>query len=314
MRRILLLFLFLPFLFSCSPDSGSVGFSVVTWNMGSFFDSRYDGGEYDGWKKSDGWNDERYQERINKTVMYMASNFKEADLIILEEVESRDVLISLLEGGLKKEGYIYYGIASDNKELSVAFISRIKPLDISFLFVPSSRAMLNMEFLVNGERIRVIGVHLRSRLKDENKEIRVEELSFLKEEALCSDIPLIVMGDFNCDPFIHTDEMGSRREAKSVLNLTGDGREAYGGILFSPFFDYAMPTQGGTYFFDGEWERLDNILLNSFFFDGDGIEYEKTTVIKGAGSYDHSGLPLEYDKSTGLGLSDHFALMASFVI
>ena len=246
--------------------------------------------------------------------MYMVSNFMDADVIVLEEVESSEVLISLLEGGMKKEGYIYYGIASDESDLSVAFISRIKPVSLRLLFVPSSRPMLSLDFDINGEMVRIIGVHLRSRLKEENKEIRREELLMLKDEAEKCDCPLIIIGDFNIDPFIHKEEMCDTREGETTLPLTGDGSRAYGGRLFSPYLDYASPLIGGTYFFEGQWERLDNILLSSFFFDWEGIEYEGTTIIKGGDASDYLGRPLKYDKSTGKGVSDHFALKSTFTI
>ena len=264
----------IPLLLSCSPSPDKEErFVIVTWNMCEFFDSREDGGEYAGWRESDGWNDAKYNERIKKCVMYMVSNFMDADVIVLEEVESSEVLISLLEGGMKKEGYIYYGIASDESDLSVAFISRIKPVSLRLLFVPSSRPMLSLDFDINGEMVRIIGVHLRSRLKEENKEIRREELLMLKDEAEKCDCPLIIIGDFNIDPFIHKEEMCDTREGETTLPLTGDGSRAYGGRLFSPYLDYASPLIGGTYFFEGQWERLDNILLSSFFFDWEGIEY-----------------------------------------
>ena len=305
----------IPLLLSCSPSPDKEErFVIVTWNMCEFFDSREDGGEYAGWRESDGWNDAKYNERIKKCVMYMVSNFMDADVIVLEEVESSEVLISLLEGGMKKEGYIYYGIASDESDLSVAFISRIKPVSLRLLFVPSSRPMLSLDFDINGEMVRIIGVHLRSRLKEENKEIRREELLMLKDEAEKCDCPLIIIGDFNIDPFIHKEEMCDTREGETTLPLTGDGSRAYGGRLFSPYLDYASPLIGGTYFFEGQWERLDNILLSSFFFDWEGIEYEGTMIIKGGDASDYLGRPLKYDKSTGKGMSDHFALKSTFTI
>lgn len=305
----------IPLLLSCSPSPDKEErFVIVTWNMCEFFDFREDGGEYAGWRESDGWNDAMYNERIKKCVMYMVSNFMDADVIVLEEVESSEVLISLLEGGMKKEGYIYYGIASDESDLSVAFISRIKPVSLRLLFVPSSRPMLSLDFDINGEMVRIIGVHLRSRLKEENKEIRREELLMLKDEAEKCDCPIIIIGDFNIDPFIHKEEMCDTREGETTLPLTGDGSRAYGGRLFSPYLDYASPLMGGTYFFEGQWERLDNILLSSFFFDWEGIEYEGTTIIKGGDASDYLGRPLKYDKSTGKGMSDHFALKSTFTI
>lgn len=302
-------------LVSCSPDSGRETFTVSTWNMCQFFDAREDGSEMDGWREKDGWNGKKYQERIDSTVKYMASNMKDTDFIVLEEVESASILEDLLEGGLKREGYLYYGLAQEESGmLSVGFISRLRPESVSAVTVRGGRPMVSVVMNINGERVRIVGVHLRSRLTDENEEIRREEMEAIKSMALNDDIPLIVLGDFNADPFIHTSEISGERNEEAVLLLSGDGREGRGGVLFSPFLDYGSPLLGGTYYYSGMWEKLDNVLLSSHFFDWEGIEYKESEIVKGGGASDSAGRPMKYDKATGLGYSDHFALKVTFTI
>ncbi|MGN1164204.1 MAG: endonuclease/exonuclease/phosphatase family protein, partial [Candidatus Ornithospirochaeta sp.] len=317
-RETILAILCVSFLLaSCSPSVEKDTFSVASWNMYQFFDGRDDGTEMEGWRKGE-WSTEKYRKRIRATVEYMVKNLNDADVMIVEEVESNDVLESLLEGGLRREGYLYYGLAqSEDGKLSVGFLSRLKPVAVRLLGVPSARPMVELEVTAGGENVKIIGVHLRSRLSNENKEIRKEELSLIKKIASETEGPLIVMGDFNVDPLLHKGEMEEGRWGSSegtVLTLTGDGFQAKCGVLYSPYLDYASPLEGGTYHYEGQWEKLDNVLLSSSFFDGDGIEYLETRIVKGSGSSDHIGRPLPYDKESGLGFSDHFAIMSTFSI
>lgn len=302
------------FLVSCSPSPEKSSFSVASWNMHEFFDGRDDGTEMDGWKKGE-WNTEKYLKRVKSVVEYIVKNLGEADVLILEEVESNDVLKSLLEGGLKRAGYVYYGLAQAGEgKLSVGFLSRMKPSRVSLTGVPSSRPMLVLDFVIGESAVKIVGVHLRSRLSEENSEIRREELSLIEKIARDSDEALIVAGDFNSDPFLHKGEMEKKGGGDAVLFLTGDGFKARDGVLYSPFVDNASPLEGGTYHYQGQWEKLDNVLLSSEFFDSESIEYVETRIVKGGGSTDHMGRPLPYDKDSGLGYSDHFAIMATFSI
>ena len=97
MRRFLLLLLILIFLCSCSPESEPGFFAIATWNMAEFFDGRDDGTEFPEWSGKSGWNQDKFNERIEKSVMYILSNLADADLLVLEEIESEEVLVFMLE-------------------------------------------------------------------------------------------------------------------------------------------------------------------------------------------------------------------------
>ena len=318
MRRFLLLLLVLIFLCSCSPESEPGFFAIATWNMAEFFDGRDDGTEFPEWSGKSGWNQDKFNERIEKSVMYILSNLADADLIVLEEIESEEVLVAMLEKGLKKSGYLYYGLAqTESGMLSVAFLSRVKPKEVALYSVPSSRPMLSLKMNVNGEDIHIVAVHLRSRLEEKNDGIRREELELIASIAGRETLPLVVLGDFNSDPTIHTSEMAGDRwgyNGEAIILLTGDGRMAEDGVLYSPYLDYASPLEGGTYFYEGRWEKLDNVLLSSHFFDGESIEFRETRIVKGSGSADYSGKPIKYSPKSGSGMSDHFALLSYFSV
>lgn len=303
-----LFFLFSLLLVSCSPYTTKGGFTVTSWNTYCFFDGVSSGSEYTEFLSSGGYSREKYQKRVETTAFYIASTMRDSDVIILEEIESEDVLSDLLEAGLGGLGFRYYGLAQKSAgELSVGFISKTRPSSYAFHSTPSSRAVLELKFNVEGEIVTIFGVHLKSQLNDSSS--RIEELSLIRtlvERTAGENV--IVIGDFNTD-CITGGEMGDGRNGdKYALTLTGDGAEAFGGTLFSPYLDYGCRTEGGSYYYDGVWYNYDNALLSSSFFDSVGLEYDSFEIVSGALSKTSSGTPLKYEKTTGSGFSDHFAI------
>ncbi len=308
MRLFLLMLLIL--LSSCSPERKKNTLTITSWNAYCFFDGSDDGTEFTEFTSAGGYDREKYLERIEAASRYMALNMGESDMIILEEIESADVLKDLLEENLRALGFMYYGLAQKSEgSLSVGFISKFRPEAFNFhSFASSSRVIAEIRFSVCGETVTLLGVHLRSRLNDDT--VRIGELSLIKTLIeRKKDEAVIVMGDFNTD-CVRDGEIGDRRQTgDAVIYLTGDGSASYNGVLFSPYLDYGKPLDEGSYYHDGVWYNYDNALLTSAFFDGNGVEYDGFSIVKGADAVTSAGTPLKYDKSTSTGYSDHFAIM-----
>ncbi len=300
--------LLLSLLISCSPSPERDILEITSWNAYCFFDGSENGTEYSEFKSSGGYTRDKYNKRVEKTALYMIETMRESSFIILEEIESSDVLYDLIEAGLKNVGFVYYGLAqTSDGALSVGFISKIKPSSFKFHSTPDSRPIMEINFLYNGEMVVLLAVHLRSQLDTSStREIELELLRTIVEEREGENI--IIIGDFNTD-CISGSEIGDRRLGNDyILSLTGDGMKARGGTLFSPYLDYGTSINKGSYYYDGEWYTYDNALLTSSFFDGNGLEYLDFRIVAGADAKTTSGLPLKYDKSTGTGYSDHFAI------
>lgn len=306
---MMLLFLFLVFfIVSCSPEIDDSLLTITSWNAYCFFDGVDNSTEYTEFLASGGYTREKYNARIVSTVRYMSSHMSDSDIIIMEEIESEDVLYDLLECGLKRLGFSYYGLAQrKDGELSVGFLSKIKPSSFSLHMTDSSRPVLEINILFKGEMVTLLCVHLKSRLNDES--LREEEMRLvlsLVEEKEGENV--IVIGDFNSD-CLSGSEMGDERRGDGfIITLTGDGAKAYDGRLFSPYLDYGSSTTGGSYYYDGTWYTYDNALLTWPLFDGKGLEYSDFSIVSPAEGKTTAGLPLKYDKSTGGGYSDHFAI------
>lgn len=312
-KIIIILFVVMTAISSCKVEREEEDFSIITWNMYSFFDEVEDGDEYDGFD-SKNYTIKKYENRVLKTSSAISKHFSDATLIVLEEVESEHVLKDLLTKDLIKKGYKYYGIAP-GEGLKVGYISKVKPKGVKVHKAEGeSRYILELDFLLKGEEFVVFSLHLRSRLKIENDEIRKKELSFLS--YLISEHPydnVIVVGDFNTSPEFYDGCMSLDSSKKETpIIITGDGASAYGNKLYSEEYDREHPLSGWTYHYKGEYSFLDHALCNYTFFDGDGWEYDRTEIRRIADGTDGGGNPILYDVKTESGYSDHFALFINF--
>lgn len=310
MRLLITLMTVLLLLSSCSLSSSEDGdFSIATYNAYALFDDTEDGDEYDGFSKSDGYSAAKYSARISALAVFLGK-YVDADVIILEEVESDIVLVDLLESGLSDKGYLWYGLAGGDTVINVGFISRYKPAVARSHSFDGERAMLELLINKGSDSIRIYGVHLRSQLDDDSEEVRYGQLAHLRTLAEDHEDDLvIILGDFNVDPSIG--ESGIAEYPVSnwrtmPMPVTGDPGSVTEHIRYSAFLDGDLYYEDGTYYYDSEWYFYDNILLNDLAFDGEGLDFSSEEIIAPAVAADLYGRPQRYDVSDGSGYSDHF--------
>ena len=298
-----------------SPDHGA--FSVTTYNAYCFFDGVGDGDEFEGFRKADGYTEAVYDERVRNTAVMLGLN-ADADVIILQEIESEIVLRDLIEHGLDKKGYRYYGLAGGADDvISVGFISRLEPAAVRMHSFAGERPILELAFLAAGERITVFGVHLRSRIDDGNDDLRRLQLEHLASLiGMRNDSFVIVAGDFNLDPRMPDEAAAVYPEMvtpDTVISVSADPGRVHAGVMYAPIFDDELVLSSpGTYFFDGSWYIYDSIITGSEGADGTGLELEEIDVIVSYELLDQLSRPLRFDSSTGRGFSDHLPVMATF--
>mgnify|MGYP002676930748 FL=1 len=92
-RRIL--YSLLAFIFSgCfSARIPANSFSIVNWNVQTFFDGNCDGTEYSNFTKSQIWGKESYKKRLEK--LCAAINSINADIFVFEEIENSGILYDI---------------------------------------------------------------------------------------------------------------------------------------------------------------------------------------------------------------------------
>lgn len=311
MRKVFLFLSLLLFLASCKDSKSKNEYVISTYNMYLFFDGYYSGVEYSPFKQSEGFTYEVYKERVKLTSKYLAKHMGDSDVIVLQEVENSSVLKDLLDAGLKKYGFKYYGFADSSDVFSVAYISKIPPIEANIHSVDNSRPILELLFNFGGEEISIYTLHAASKLNDGGESQRYELFSLLATLlSLNKDRLIAVLGDFNADIREGEDGIASDDSSLSLTSAivaTKDTRFT-DNHYFSPMLLPGEIDGDGTYFYQGKWYFLDNILLSKEAFDYKGLEYKCTEIVSPIEAKDTSGFPLRFDVKSKKGYSDHFAL------
>lgn len=309
---------FTVLLISCGAATSSCAtgskreFSVLNWNLQTFFDAEFDGNEYAEFRNgSSGWNYEKYEARLDR----LASVIKlmDCDVVVMEELEKEGQLYDIanrLAGNFdssKSYGYAFFA-KDEGSSIGCGIISRLPVAEATVHQLdirgesekqPSMRPIIKCS-LINGEdKITLFVNHWKSKsggaeATEKWRDYQEKQLADLMYESLCNrERNILAVGDFNRD----------------ILEF----KRLYGGVsqniilrgsheihLYSPWFDEKGNLFGpGSYFYDGEWSRIDN------FFAAGGLTISDFKVQNNGSWTDSEGHPLRYKVYAGTGYSDH---------
>jgi len=192
-----------------------------------------------------------------------------------------------------------------------------------------------------GEK-RVAAAHyLRSLIRDRlryrtsemltgaNRSVRVPKQSDLEARA---DLPIVVMGDFNDEPFDDSMQILSTtpvvKAVREELKVRGRSRtdrfRSYKATplrLFDPFWQYATGS-AGSYYRSPRWRTYDQILLSRgllrsdsplTYVDQSAHVFNDPDVTRPNGESivftNRTGKPKSFDSRKGVGCSDHFPVV-----
>jgi len=104
--------------------SGKAGtITLMTWNLNNLFDGVEDGTEYDEYRKSAGWSEEKYRGRLNTIKDAISRIEPKPDLIVFQEVENLTILDDIA-GSLS--GFAWSHFANNPEAaLGIGIISRL---------------------------------------------------------------------------------------------------------------------------------------------------------------------------------------------
>ncbi len=326
MIPISFLLFFILSLFSCkgdTPKPQNSTFSVITFNMQTFFDDLDDGDEYTDYLRKNGWDKSAYDKRIECTERLLREEaFSSADVIFFQEIESERVLRDLLSGGLSRRGFIYYGVAESEGPISVGYISKLKAIDFSFHYTDGQRCIMKLDFLKDNTQFRCYTLHAKSNIgtDGENKAARVAMARHINE-LLERDrsIPSIVLGDFNTGLSATIDDMLVSASYNSIAEIRESGALAVSELLplrddrllYDPLYDdNQMFYSDGTYYYQGKWYVYDHILMNYSL-----CSLAQSALVSILSEYTSAsdGLPFAFNKEKGSGFSDHFAVKLDII-
>lgn len=297
--------------------SAKKNISLVCWNVQTFFDAVTCGSEYKDFKNSERWTKEKYMQRLNKLCDVMTS--LNPDIFVMEEIENAEVVQDIAnalagESWERKKNWQYTCFAKDSDSaIGCAVFSRYElcslkchTLDIRTQAEaqPSSRPLMQLTVLAGNQELELFVNHWKSKSGGQEE---TEIWRDWQELALADNVLLnqslgktsVMCGDFNrsAEDFILAEE--DRRHGNTLLRGTRGLAAAW-----SPWFrsDGKFATEGGSYFYNDEWERIDNIMVA-----GDAAISSFSTVTDSPVA-DEEGLPAAFKIFTGEGCSDHLPL------
>ena len=298
-----------------SADSSGTkrSFTLVCWNVQTFFDAVTTGTEYKDFKNSERWNKEKYAKRLNKLCEVMTS--LNPDIFVMEEIENDEVvqdIANTLAGGSwdNKKNWQYACFAKESgSAIGCAVFSRYEIVSLKTHSLdiqtqgeaqPSSRPLMQVTVCIGDREVELFVNHWKSKSGGEEE---TEIWRDWQELVLCETAEaydsVVMCGDFNrsAEDFI------TAPEATEKFNTVLRGTDSLLNV-YSPWFrsDGKLADETGSYFYSGEWERIDNIFVLG------NASITSFSAITDSPLADEDGIPVSYKIYTGEGCSDHLPL------
>jgi endonuclease/exonuclease/phosphatase family metal-dependent hydrolase len=203
------------------------------------------------------WNEDVLAAKIKNLsrVIRAYNKGRGADIVVLQEVENKNVLEMLVNNGLKGLGYKYISLVEgpDSRGIDVGVLSRypvvsenIHLIDLTGIAKPS-RGILEVKIKVGKKTITVFGNHWPS--QHNPSEARFAASERLIELAHNADSNIVIAtGDFNTT---------KKDLPNGIENLRGtftDVEERSRKLLFKKLWS-------GTHWYKGHWGSLDKIFV-----------------------------------------------------
>ncbi|OFZ13516.1 MAG: hypothetical protein A2X86_10695 [Bdellovibrionales bacterium GWA2_49_15] len=343
------------FLMMFDADASPASFRVLTYNAENFFDHLHDADTHDyqylplEYKNSHpevqaycatqtgyyrdrcfkmDWNEATFHAKaMNIARVIKESGAETPDILILQEVENKNVLQKLVDWGLANEGYreILLVKGPDPRGINVGILSKFPlsqgmkyhQIDLSPVYpAPQkpklTRGILEGTFNVHGVDVTIFSNHWPS--QNNPHTTRVIAAQVFVKAAKAAPGYVISAGDFNT-----TEQDRPNGINEYLLNPNRDPmfldfeKVHYGEQLS----DEIVP-QRGTYAYKGKWQSLDRFFLlkNQSQKTTLGVQpqWDSYRVVKLPFMLDSKGEPQEFDADTKQGYSDHLPVSVEFAI
>lgn len=329
MKRFLFTGIFLLIISSCSfqqeNKSDTKTISFMTWNTQTFFDSITDGCEYKEFQSAKNWNEQKYKTRLSRLCEVLQTI--NADIIVLEEIENEAVLqdISNMVAGNSWNKNIIWQYACFSKEendaIGCGILSRFPISDIKThsLIIksekteqPPMRPIIQISIDVNGKELVVFINHWKSK---SGGAAETEKWRKWQGGVLSTCINQIekegkkycvAAGDFNQD--ISEFSKSEKTSEYNILLPLSPFRSGTIGV-YSPWYDnsYNFTTDIGSYYYNGKWERIDDIFVRG------KIKISDFSPVAEEPWTDINKIPIKYKYYTDKGYSDHLPLFCNLI-
>ena len=333
MRLLTLFFLLLSVLY------GDKTLKIATYNVENLFDLKKDGYEYKEYipNTQSNWNQKTYKIKLNNISRVIKE--LDADIIVLQEIESL-VALKDLRFTLKRQGlyYQYYKIANyKNTTTKVALLSKIPFVythEVAVTPTYKYRNILEAKFAINTQELYVLINHWKSKSGPESQRVFSAKKLMKRVSELGEEKNIILIGDFNS----HYEEykmFKRKRKHNDTGGITGINHilksvahtksaqetKIDKGEFYNLWYDEKV-TQRYSYIYKSNKETLDNILISSSLLKPQGISYIPKSIhsykpgylFKGKSIYRWQITRSQMPKHKGMGYSDHLPLIAKFLV
>lgn len=316
-------------------------YRAMFYNVENLFDTVNDSIKNDDDFMPDGfmrWNMRRYWDKLRNItrVITAVGEMHSPSLVGLCEIENDTVLHDLTKRSpLRAQGYEYVATNSpDERGIDVALLyqphqfglleSNEYEIEFSRSDARPSRNILHaVGKVISGDTLDVFVVHPPSRYggQKESEPQRLDVAKQLRNRVdslwdVRTSCNVIILGDFNDYP--------NNKSLKSVLKASSIQSDIADEELYNMFLHRMNEKDFGTYFYQGMWGILDQIIVSGNMLRDDSAIYVKN---KEAHIFKADFL-LEEDKNTGSskpyrtylgprylgGFSDHLPVYVDFII
>jgi len=321
-------------------EAGSI--TLMTWNINNLFDGSDDGNEYAEFLQSAGWSNEKYLGRINSLAAAVGKIDPLPDIIMFQEVESREVLDDLAQSIHKDFTWSHFAV-NPGSAIGLGIISRMplhdaKSHSISINGDTTPRPVLETRVQTKDGDFILFTCHWKSKIggDDTTESTRRSSARVIlrRIREIWESEPktgVIVAGDLNenydeffrqssgyiCallpdDPYCVMLTNAVLEGQKDFLIVSGSRPPApvhfpqETVVLFSPWLN---EIENGSYSYKNNWETIDHFLVSRQFFDDEGWEYNGAFAASFEPFTNANGFPVSYNPRTGYGLSDHLPLL-----
>ena len=326
--------------------------TIMSYNVQNLFDTTHDEGKEDytylplavkessaeiqayckglakeSWQKSclfTDWNAEVLKNKILNLSKVIKSYRKGLgpDILVLQEVENKNVLKMLIDIGLKNMGYKYISLIEgpDSRGIDVGVISKLPIVNEKLHIInlegigKATRGILQVDIKVNNKMITILGNHWPS--QHNPPEARVEAAKVMLDAAKNADAGLVVgTGDFNT-----LDNEVPNGIKDFILPNFVDAEKAALSKPFKTLF-------AGTHWYAGHFSSLDKMFIlkglysvkpkyRSFRIHAMKFMFgEKVWTDRETGEVTvYPIVPLSYNFNKRTGYSDHLPIAMKFTL
>ncbi len=325
----------------CSTTFLEAGtFKVASYNVENLFDLTKDGTEYTEYIPNTGygWNREIFELKVANIAEVIKD--LQADIVALQEVESRNSLIAL-KNKLKDFGvdYPYFEIA-DSKGTTVkcAVLSKFPIVEKEEIQISDgfARSILRVTLDIDGNLLILFINHWKSKRGPESRRITYAKSLKKEIDKLKDNSDFILIGDFNSnyneyETFRNSSRLNNTAgitginhilktvKDSSMVHETVLTEQTSNEYLYNLWLELNR-TRRWSYNFFGDKNSLDNIILSRGLYDNKGISYVDNSfdkfdpdyLFKKNALYRWQRAKSGRGKHLGEGYSDHLPIVAVF--